>query len=1167
MSEGTSTPSRPASPVADLPQPSHAHPYRFQWDASNRRPGPGSVSGATEGPNDYFGEASQYDIYNNASLTSLQLGALPSDWSSAKHGFHAISTVVNSPHKRSAPPKAHSSLPAVPPAELPRVRRKDFDPYLSAVGPEWERFQRSIEQGREGFAQIPTTAVPSSSSFDVPDASHIPQLRPGRALPPLETVPAVFFEQNFNLGDPRTFNAVTEQPEGADAFVSDPSALSYSLPLLEKLSHHADTIEQHLVREISLRSTSFFAALSNLQDLQTESEQCLERIAKLRGMLNEVDEEGAKRGLEIVRREHRLRNLDAVKEGVKLVSGVVEMTGVAKSLVAAGQWGEALDVIDELDRLWQAGSSNEGTGDKPKAETLPPIPSREGTRSPLPTVPESPPESPKPTPADISPKPAINVPISSLKAFAALPAHLRTLTLEITSSLTSEFVNVLRLDLVELIDDSPSKERKEDPDTYLRDRLRPLLQCLARTKGVREATNSWSEVVMTEVRSTLRRRVPLSDIDGDDAKSQGSNAANELRSMPHPEFMELARAMYRSLLQCIRGLQRQHAIIVEVLQAVRSPKASVDIPALQEDLSGILSSAAELAHVRASKIIALRAEQHAALDLPSFAAVFNESWNFVVESEKICRRMIVGLRGTIVGQAKSFLQAFHQVQITNSAKLVEDEQWNAAEVAPSVQHIVDMLVDASISDPPELLLNPPALPSPRPRSPAPLSPALSPNGQPPPHPSSPLPSPTLRPVASRHPSRRSATSHSKHLHIEDRSYYAVSATLEVLVLLADYLKIMMNLEMLTTETMSRVIELLKAFNSRTCQVVLGAGAMRSAGLKNITARHLALASQSLSIVISLIPYIRETFRRHLSQKQAVMLVEFDKLKRDYQEHQNEIHQKLIAIMGDRLSVHIKSLQEVKWDVPKEGGGINDYMEIIVKDTVTLHKVLSRYLSPSVVEYVMTQVFAGINHRLSEEFTKVELPSQEAKDRLLADARYLHNKLTGLRNVGAPTAMLEIIVSEKAVARNTPPPPAQPVTTNHATQRIKGLLARSDSKRTSTLLTHLPHLPHFEKAEKVPPSPTPPVEKVAPPAPPDPEPPTAEPVADGVASADPPTGHEIEGNTEAHDAPADEPPPETPPKQEAPSPPKETPLSVSQNGDAADGHVDTGEEVQREDGGS
>jgi hypothetical protein len=171
----------------------------------------------------------------------------------------------------------------------------------------------------------------------------------------------------------------------------------------------------------------------------------------------------------------------------------------------------------------------------------------------------------------------------------------------------------------------------------------------------------------------------------------------------------------------------------------------------------------------------------------------------------------------------------------------------------------------------------------------------------------------------------------------------------MLPLLTDYLKVIVNLSLLTTDTMSRVIEFLKAFNSRTCQVVLGAGAMRSAGLKNITAKHLALASQSLSIVIALIPYVRETFRRHLSPKQAVMLIEFDKLKRDYQEHQNEIHAKLIAIMGDRLSAHIKSLNAIRWDAPPAKPGTNEYMELLVKETVTLHKVLSRYLASAVVE--------------------------------------------------------------------------------------------------------------------------------------------------------------------------------------------------------------------------
>lgn len=79
---------------------------------------------------------------------------------------------------------------------------------------------------------------------------------------------------------------------------------------------------------------------------------------------------------------------------------------------------------------------------------------------------------------------------------------------------------------------------------------------------------------------------------------------------------------------------------------------------------------------------------------------------------------------------------------------------------------------------------------------------------------------------------------SKHLRIEERTYYVVSATAEVLTLLLDYLRVVVNLSTLTPDTMSRVIEFLKSFNSRTCQVVLGAGAMRSAGLKHITAKHL-----------------------------------------------------------------------------------------------------------------------------------------------------------------------------------------------------------------------------------------------------------------------------------------------------------------------------------------
>lgn len=100
------------------------------------------------------------------------------------------------------------------------------------------------------------------------------------------------------------------------------------------------------------------------------------------------------------------------------------------------------------------------------------------------------------------------------------------------------------------------------------------------------------------------------------------------------------------------------------------------------------------------------------------------------------------------------------------------------------------------------------------------------------------------------------TQPAKVLNVEEKSFFVVKATGESLLLLRDYLSIVINIELVVTDVMSRIIEFLKvriavnntadlsqSFNSRTCQVVLGAGAMRSAGLKNITAKHLGTLIQ------------------------------------------------------------------------------------------------------------------------------------------------------------------------------------------------------------------------------------------------------------------------------------------------------------------------------------
>lgn len=556
MSELSSPSSRPATPsLPQTPAVPPARPYRFTWDPSTRRPGPESVSGTTEGRGaDYFNQPPPTPFplgALNSSTTHLESRSLPNEWSSSKHGFHgtgyinalqahlliidkiAISTVLNNPRKKQAPPKAHSSLPVVPPTELPRVRRKDFDSYLRAISPEWEKFERNTHLGSEGQAQLDSSALqahgedvtprPSiSSDQPTPRPVHIAQ----RTIPPLESVPSVFFEQGFNLADPRTFAKVTEQfddlpatpsssrPSSSsgltpvDHFTDPTSSLSYTPPLLDKFSHYADTVEQHLVREISIRSTSFFAALTNLQDLQSESDVCLDRISQLRGLLREVDEKTALKGLDVVKKGKKVGNVVKIKEVAKGIEGVVEMTRVAKGFVGAGQWGEALTVVEELERLWGGDSTKDVKVNGDRLETM---------------LEEDEEDS---TSIQQDRKPTIGFPLSALAAFSELPSHLQALTLDIATSLSQELVIVLRHDLEQrVLSSQVIKSNGYAPDSKvidetLRDRLKPLLKNLVRTKGLKDAILKWREDVLGEVRSVVKRAVSGFDKEWEEDKEE-----------------------------------------------------------------------------------------------------------------------------------------------------------------------------------------------------------------------------------------------------------------------------------------------------------------------------------------------------------------------------------------------------------------------------------------------------------------------------------------------------------------------------------------------------------------------------------------------------------------------------------------------------------------------
>ncbi|EPQ30361.1 uncharacterized protein PFL1_01887 [Pseudozyma flocculosa PF-1] len=1018
--------------------------------------------------------------------SSLSLtGSGTSSPSLSMTGFNAISTVLNNPSKRqhTIDPKSSRFPPLTPTphvlSDIPKAKKSDIEGYLSSVRPEWDRFMRNQKLGRQGRATVgerhdgegdgdgdDSVGGPASAPAAAKRRGHRtrgsvaslsadlraqPVVAPEKRLPPLSAVPQVFFSEDFDLGNPYTFDLVTERHKatttsgGGNGAAAPSYDVALNQMLQEKLSYYSDVIEQHLVIEIGTQSSSFFAALGNLKELNAEAESCLERIGHLKSELVHIDEDQAKAGLRVVREQERRRQLHSKRKAIESVREVIERRDLARLLVQQGETEEALEIID-------------------------------GVRSVL-----------SADPAADAARPSLR--FTDLRSLSYILPELRELESSLSGSLQRDLVAILADDLAERVrptsegdgtgrDDyfaeslvpsrsagsplSPAASTSlpsfvrppsspfgnaakplSDPDSRLKSRIAPLIGGLVRTSGIDGLPAAYREAALRAVKETWRSRL------GDDGEEWAELAAlletddpskNDLvgapevvvrfRDIEHQAFLSLGRKLLDALLRCLKGIDSQAKLVIRILDEYHAsgsgdrdaaPRSSTDqavdaAPTMPDGVSAtlpttmadIVTASTELSHVLTARLISVRSSTHAAMDLAPFLAVFQLCWSYVLSSELVCRRMIVGLRGSVLSQAKGFLSQFHRKRIERAAKAVEEETWAQSDVGADVQRQVRLIVESAVEDPAAFVVS-----SELARGSIDAARGSAGAG-----------TATGGADAADADAAPQPAQGSKALEIEDRSYFVVSASLDVLKLLADYLRVIINLPLLTTEAMGRVVEFLKQFNSRTCQVVLGAGAMRSAGLKNITAKHLALASQSLSIMISLIPYIRETVRRHLSPKQAVMLTEFDKLRRDFQEHQYEIHAKLVAIMSDRLTVHCRALGSVDWNAPLPGDGddgdgeatpeANKYAADLVKETATLHKVLSKYLQPPVVEHVIGQVLKAIDARIAAELDKVDVQTRAARRRIEEDIGLLKTKLSALKHVEWQGEQLDAILEKKQV---------------------------------------------------------------------------------------------------------------------------------------------------------
>ena len=179
---------------------------------------------------------------------------------------------------------------------------------------------------------------------------------------------------------------------------------------------------------------------------------------------------------------------------------------------------------------------------------------------------------------------------------------------------------------------------------------------------------------------------------------------------------------------------------------------------------------------------------------------------------------------------------------------------------------------------------------------------------------------------------------------------------------------------LASIVIGKVSEILRLFNSRATQLVLGAGAIHSAArLKSINAKHLSLVTQCLGMIIAILPHIRASLSQQLPQKQHTLLTDLDKIKKEYADHNEKVLNKFVTIIGGivehGLAKHIGGTDfdaRAKQDgQSSQDGGVACcvFLEGVLTNTRKMHQVLSALLPPEHLQDVFSRIFAFIDQKI------------------------------------------------------------------------------------------------------------------------------------------------------------------------------------------------------------
>ncbi|EMS62510.1 Thylakoid lumenal 15.0 kDa protein 2, chloroplastic [Triticum urartu] len=580
----------------------------------------------------------------------------------------------------------------------------------------------------------------------------------------------------------------------------------------------------------------------------------------------------------------------------------------------------------------------------------------------------------------------------------------------------------------------------EEDGFILRDRLLPLIICLLRTKT--KFSIFFERSITYELKKLSGGRIMLIYFWIFGIFTGGQSLANKLRSLSSEGFVQLLSAIFsivqvhlqqaaevKKIVQWImRNLDGnispddtnpvvQHGGSVDLSQekdydvtsrvsntVTRTPTKLPLFQGKTNDMSSINSikniradvlresteavfAACDAAHGRWAKLLGVRAALHPKLRLQEFLIIYNITEEFIAATEKVGGRLGYNIRGILQQQSKQFVEYQHSVRMAKIKAVLDQETWIAVDVPEEFQAIVLSLSSTDFpvngmempSNDNNSKLSEDGVSTSQESAHSTENNVENSNGT--------STTSNENKVESTSQTENSVAGHvrpvSQTIVLGGVGYHMVNCGLILLKMLSEYVDISKCLPSLSFEVVQRVVEILKHFNTRTCQLVLGAGAMQVSGLKSITSKHLALASQIISFIHSLIPDIRRVlFLKIPEVRKHLLMSELDRVTQDYKVHRDEIHTKLVQIMRERLLANLRKLPQIveSWNGPDDNDSQPSlFAKAVTKEVTYLHRILSQILLEVDLQAIFRQVVQIFHSHITEAFSKLEVSSPQAKN--------------------------------------------------------------------------------------------------------------------------------------------------------------------------------------------